>query len=184
MKIAKVPKIEGCWQVASALSVSQIPKNVHRSMQPELILHIEDTGDFNSIDLMFRHHICSSHLTDPSRGSNEAGGQRKLHKYVTQYYTNTVSQVHWGEPDILLGLVSYGSEVYPMLMGKGSSTRYEEMKQRGTSFLKAFIFYSIFSYVQHGRIQHIKCRWSLALVTLTTLITGPTGSTGPTCSPL
>ena len=66
-KIAKVPKIEGCQQLASTLSVSQIPKNVHRSMQPKLILHIEDTGDFNSIDLMFRHHICSSHLADTSR---------------------------------------------------------------------------------------------------------------------
>ena len=100
-------------------------------------------------------------------------------KNVTQYYNNTVPQVHWGKPDIWLGLASYGSEVYPMLMGKGSSTRYEEMKQRGTSFLKTFIIYSIFSYVQHGRIHHIKCRWSLALtlvlVTLTTLITGPTG---------
>ena len=65
-------------------------------------------------------------------------------------------QVHWGEPDIWLGLVSYGSEVYPMLMGKGSSARYEEMKQRGTSFHKTFIIDSIFSYVQHGRIHHIK----------------------------
>ena len=81
------------------------------------------------------------------------------------------------KPDIWLGLVSYGSEAYPMLMGKGSSTRYEEMKQRGTSILKTFIIYSIFSYVQHGRIHHIKCRWSLALtlalVTLTTPLTGP-----------
>ena len=74
----------------------------------------------------------------------------------TQYYINTVPQVYWGEPDIWLGLVSYGSEVYPMLMGKGSSTRYEEMKQRGTSFLKTFMIYSISSYVQHGRIHHIK----------------------------
>ena len=81
------------------------------------------------------------------------------------------------KPDIWLGLVSYGSEAYPMLMDKGSSARYEEMKQRGTSILKTFIIYSIFSYVQHGRIHHIKCRWSLALilvlVTLTTLLTGP-----------
>ena len=68
MKIAKVPKIEGCRPLAIALSVSQIPKNVHRSMQPELILHRVDTGDFNSIDLMFRHPICSSHFTDTSRG--------------------------------------------------------------------------------------------------------------------
>ena len=67
-KIAKVPELEGYQQLASALSVSQIPKNMHRSMQPELISHIEDTGDFNSIDLMFRHHVCSSHPTDPSRG--------------------------------------------------------------------------------------------------------------------
>ena len=67
MKIAKVPKIEGCQQLASALCMSQILKNVHRSMQPELISHIKDTGHFNSIDLMFRHHICSSHLTDTSR---------------------------------------------------------------------------------------------------------------------
>ena len=81
------------------------------------------------------------------------------------------------KPDIWLGLVSYGSEAYPMLMGKGSSARYEEMRQRGTSILKTFIIYSIFSYVQHGRIHHIKCRWSLALtlalITLTTLLTGP-----------
>ena len=80
------------------------------------------------------------------------------------------------KPDIWLGLVSYASEAYPMLMGKGSSARYEEMKQRGTPILKTFIIYSIFSYVQHGRIHHIKCRWSLALtlalVTLTTLLTG------------
>ena len=68
MKITKVPKIEGCQQLAIALSVSQIPKNVHRSMQPELIVHRVDTGDFNSIDLMFRHHICSSCFTDTSRG--------------------------------------------------------------------------------------------------------------------
>ena len=61
-------KIEGCWQLASALSMSQILKNVHRSMQPELISHIEDTSHFNSIDLMFRSHICSSHLVDTSRG--------------------------------------------------------------------------------------------------------------------
>ena len=104
-------------------------------------------------------------------------------KNVTQYYTNTVPQVHWGKPDIWLGLVSYGSEAYPILMGKGSSTRYEEMKQRGTSILKTFIIYSIFSYVQHGRIHHIKCRWSLALtlvlVTLTTLITESYRTTGP-----
>ena len=45
-------------------------------------------------------------------------------KNITQYYTNTVPQVHWGKPDIWLGLVSYGSEAYPMLMGKGSSARY------------------------------------------------------------
>ena len=77
-------------------------------------------------------------------------------KNVTQHYINTVPQVYWGEPHIWLGLVSYGSEVYPMLMDKGSSARYEEMKQRGTSFLKTFIIYSIFSYVQHGRIHHIK----------------------------
>ena len=81
------------------------------------------------------------------------------------------------KPDIWLGLVSYGSEAYPMLMGKGSSAMYAEMKQRGTSILKTFIIYSIFSYVQHGRIHHIKCRWSLALtlalITLTTLLTGP-----------
>ena len=67
VKIAKVPKIEGCWQLASALCVSQILKNVHRSMWPELISHIKDTGHFNSIDLMFRQHICSSHLADTSR---------------------------------------------------------------------------------------------------------------------
>ena len=59
-KIAKVLKIEGCQQLASALCMSQILKNVHRSMQPELISHIKDTGHFNSIDLMFRHHISSS----------------------------------------------------------------------------------------------------------------------------
>ena len=67
MKIAKVPKLEGCQQFSSTLSVSQILKNVHRSMQPELISHTKDTGHFNSIDLMFRHHICSPHLVDTSR---------------------------------------------------------------------------------------------------------------------
>ena len=66
-------------------------------------------------------------------------------KNVTQFYTNTVPQVHWGKPDIWLGLVSCGSEAYPMLTGKGSSARYEEIKQRGISILKTFIIYSIFS---------------------------------------
>ena len=66
-KIGKVPKIVGCRQLASALSVSQILKNVHRSVWPELIFHTKDTGHFNSLDLMFRHHICSSHLVDTSR---------------------------------------------------------------------------------------------------------------------
>ena len=97
-------------------------------------------------------------------------------KNVTQYYTPTLCPSYTGvEPDIWLGLVSNGSEACPMLMGKGSSTRYEEMKQRGTSILKTFIIYSIFSYVQHGRIHHIKHRWSLALtlalITLTTQLT-------------
>ena len=97
-------------------------------------------------------------------------------KNVTQYYTPTLCPRYTGvEPDIWLGLVSNGSEACPMLMGKGSSTRYEEMKQRGTSILKTFIIYSIFSYVQHGRIHHIKHRWSLALtlalISLTTLLT-------------
>ena len=82
MKIAKVLKIEGCWQLASALSMSQILKNVHRLMQPELISHIEDTGHFNSIDLMFRHHICSSHLADTSRRVQGSGGQRKFQNYM------------------------------------------------------------------------------------------------------
>ena len=70
-----MPKIEGCFQLAIALSVSQILKNVHRSMQPELILHRVDTGDFNSIDLMFRHHICSSCLADTSKGVQGSGGK-------------------------------------------------------------------------------------------------------------
>ena len=81
-KIAKVPKIEGCWQLGIVLSMSQILKNVHRSMQPEPILHRVDTGDFNSIDLMFRHHICSSCLADTSRGSKEVGGKRKFQNYM------------------------------------------------------------------------------------------------------
>ena len=97
-------------------------------------------------------------------------------KNVTQYYKPTLCPRYTGvEPHIWLGLVSNGSEAYPMLMGKGSSARYEEMKQRGTSILKTFIIYSIFSYIQHGRIHHIKHRWSLvltlALITLTTLLT-------------
>ena len=97
-------------------------------------------------------------------------------KSVTQYYTPTLCPRYTGvEPDIWLGLVSNGSEACPMLMGRGSSTRYEEMKQRGTSILKTFIICSIFSYVQHGRIHHIKHRWSLALklalITLATLLT-------------
>ena len=48
LKITKVLKIEGSRQLTSALCVSQILKNVHRSMQPELILHTKDTGHFNS----------------------------------------------------------------------------------------------------------------------------------------
>ena len=70
-----MPKIEGCWQLAIALPVSQIPKNVHRSMQPELIVHRVDTGDFNSIDLTFRHYICSSCLQTHLGGSKEAGSK-------------------------------------------------------------------------------------------------------------
>ena len=85
MKITKVPKIEECQQLAIALPVSQIPKNVHRSVQPEHIAHRVDTGDFNSIDLMFRHHICSSHFTDTSRGSKEAEGQRKFPNYMFRH---------------------------------------------------------------------------------------------------
>ena len=81
-KIGKVPKIEGCWQLASALCVSQILKNVHRSMQPELILHIKDTGHFNSIDLMFRHHICSSHLTDTSSRVLGSGRTKEISKCI------------------------------------------------------------------------------------------------------
>ena len=65
MKIAKVLKTEGCWQLTTALSVSQILKNVNRSMQPELILHIEDT--------IFVLPI----LQTPLGGSKEARGQRK-----------------------------------------------------------------------------------------------------------
>ena len=66
-KIAKVPKLDGCWELASTLSVSQILKNVHRSLQPEFIWDTKDTGHFKSIDLMFRHHICSSCLANTSR---------------------------------------------------------------------------------------------------------------------
>ena len=67
-----------------------------------------------------------------------------LHSITHQHYAPGTLGV---EPDIWLGLVSNGSEAYPMLMGKGgSSTRYEGMKQRGTSILKTFIIYSIFSY--------------------------------------
>ena len=54
-------------------------------MQPELILHIEDTGDFNSIDLMFRHHICSSHLADSSRRVQGSRGQRKFQNYLYKH---------------------------------------------------------------------------------------------------
>ena len=85
MKITKVPKLEGGWHLAIALSVSQIPKNVHRSMQPELISHRVDAGDFNSIDLMFRHHICSLHFTDTSRGSKEAGGKDNFKNYMFRH---------------------------------------------------------------------------------------------------
>ena len=59
-------------------------------------------------------------------------------KNVTQYCNNTVSQVYWGGPDIWLGQVSYGSEVYPMSLGWNYSARYDEMKQR-ISFLITFI---------------------------------------------
>ena len=116
--------------------------------------------------------ICSYILAHPVNASSPLLGT----KNVTQYYTPTLCHRYTGvEPDIWLGLVGSGSEAYPMLMGRGSSTRYEEMKQRGTSILKTFIIYSIFSYVQHGRIHHMKHRWSLvltlALITLTTLLT-------------
>ena len=70
----------GCWQLASALCMSQIVRNVHRSMQPELILHTKDTGHFNSIDLMFRCHISSSHLTDTSRREQGSGGTKEISK--------------------------------------------------------------------------------------------------------
>ena len=86
MKIAKVPKLEGCWQLASALSVSQILKNVHRSMRPELILHTKDTGHFNSLDLMFRCTIfVLPILQTPLGGSKEAGGQRKSQNYMFRH---------------------------------------------------------------------------------------------------
>ena len=45
---------------------------------------------------------------------------------MTQYYQRTLRPRYTGvEPDIWLGLVSNGSEAYPMLMGGGSSARYE-----------------------------------------------------------
>ena len=89
---------------------------------------------------------------------------------VTQYYLPTLCPRYTGvEPDIWLGMVSNGSEAYPMLMGGGSSARYEEMK----SILKTFIIYSIFSCIQHGRIHHIKHRWSLALTLVLTTLTTP-----------
>ena len=84
MKIAKVPKIEGCWQLASALCMSQIVMNVHRSMQPKVILHTKDTGHFNSLDLMFRCHICSPHLTDTSRRVQESGRTKEISKLYVQ----------------------------------------------------------------------------------------------------
>ena len=80
MKITKVSKIEGCQQLASTLCMSQILKNVHRSMHPELISHIKDTGHFKSIDLMFRCHICSSHLTDTSRRVQGSGTTKEISK--------------------------------------------------------------------------------------------------------
>ena len=80
MKTATVPKIEGCQQLASALCMSQILTNVYRSMQPELILHIKDTGHFNSIDLMVRHHICSSRLTDTPRRVQGSGRTKEISK--------------------------------------------------------------------------------------------------------
>ena len=45
-------------------------------------MHRVDTGDLNSIDLMFRHHICSSHFVDTSKGvegSREAKEISKLY---------------------------------------------------------------------------------------------------------
>ena len=85
MKITKVPKIEGYWQLVTALSMSQILKNVHRSMQPELILPRVNSGDFNSIDLMFGHHICSFHLADTSRRVQGSGGKMKFQKYMFRH---------------------------------------------------------------------------------------------------
>ena len=65
-------------------------------------------------------------LAHPENTLNPTLGTKNV---TLQSITLTVPQLYWGEPDIWLGLVSYGSEVYPMLLGKGSSTRYEEMKQ-------------------------------------------------------
>ena len=73
---------------------------------------------------------------------------------MTQYYTPTLCPRYTGvEPDIWLGLVSNGSEAYPMLMGRGSSARYEEMKQRGPLFLK-HLLYTVFSHM-YSMVEYV-----------------------------
>ena len=70
----------GYQQLASTLCVSQVVKNVHRSMRLELILHTKDTGYFNSLDLMFGCHIGSSYLTDTSRRVQGSGRTKEISK--------------------------------------------------------------------------------------------------------
>ena len=60
--------------------IPEIWNHVHRSMQPELILHRVNTSDFNSLDLRFKHHICSSHLADTSRRVQGSRGAKEISK--------------------------------------------------------------------------------------------------------
>ena len=77
---AKIAENRGVSAISNCSTSVPDTKNVHRSMQPELILHRVNTGNFNSIDLMFRLHICSFHFTDTSRRIQESRKAKKISK--------------------------------------------------------------------------------------------------------
>ena len=58
------------------------------------------------------------------------------------------------KPDIWLGLVSYGSEAYPMLMGKGSSTRYEENETERNLYSKKHLLFTVYSHL-YSMVEYI-----------------------------
>ena len=60
-------------------------------MYPELILHTKDTDHLNSIDLMFKCHICSSCLADTSRGVQGGGRTKEISKLYVKAWPVTLN---------------------------------------------------------------------------------------------